>query len=169
MSYNEGFPPIVGRDPRILILGSMPGVASLEKVEYYGHPRNAFWPVVSNLLQQEQPQDYELRCTMLKDNGIAVWDVLYACVRPGSLDSNIDKDSMRCNDFPDFFAQHPSLQAVFFNGGKAEEVFRKRVLRALSSQQQALHFERLPSTSPAMAALNLAQKQQAWAAILRWL
>lgn len=153
----------------MLILGSMPGVASLEKAQYYGHPRNAFWPVMAAILKEDLSDDYVQRCAMLQRHGVAVWDVLFACERPGSLDSNIEKASMRCNDFSGFFAQQPSLRAVFFNGGKAEEVFRRHVLLHLSPEMQALHFERLPSSSPAMAALKPAQKQQAWSVIKAWL
>lgn len=159
LSYS--FPPIVGTDPSILILGSMPGVASLKAQQYYAHPRNAFWPIMAALFDLESDWPYPARCQYLAQSGVAVWDTLKACYRPGSLDQHIDPDSIEANDFDDFLSRHPAIHAVFFNGAKAEQVFRRYALPTLDIDR-SLHLIRLPSTSPAHAALNFEQKLEAW-------
>lgn len=157
LSYS--FPPLVGSAPRVLILGSMPGIASLEAQRYYAHPRNAFWPIMAKLFDVEKDAPYEQRCQQLTEAGVAVWDVLKACHRPGSLDQHIDPNTIEANDFAGFLNEHTSITAVFFNGGKAEQIFRRSVLATLSSVPA---LEKLPSTSPAHAALNFEQKLEAW-------
>lgn len=159
LSYS--FPPIVGSKPEILILGSMPGVASLEAQQYYAHPRNAFWPIMADLFGFQSDWPYPKRCEHLAAAGVAVWDVLKACHRPGSLDQHIDPDTIEPNDFADFLTEHAGIRVVFFNGGKAEQVFRRYVLPDLA-QAGTLKLTRLPSTSPAHAALNFEQKFKAW-------
>lgn len=154
------FPPIAGNDARILILGSMPGQASLEAHQYYAHPRNLFWPIMGELVGAHPALDYPERAQILIANGIALWDVLKSCTRPGSLDANIDKSSMVANDFKAFFAAHPQIKRVFFNGATAEHGFRRHVLPTLSIE--GLAFRRLPSTSPAHAALSYQQKLESW-------
>lgn len=157
LSYS--FPPIVGDHAQILILGSMPGVASLQAGQYYAHPRNAFWPIMAELFGFNAASPYPLRCEALTASGIAVWDVLKACHRPGSLDQHIDPATIEANDFAGFFDDHTSIKAVFFNGTKAEQVFRRY---ALSDLEHKPTFLRLPSTSPAHAALNFREKLKAW-------
>ena len=90
----SGFPPIIGGEPRILILGSMPGIKSLEAVEYYAHPQNAFWWIMAQLFELDLRADYPQRCRALIRAGVAVWDVLHDCERPGSLDSSIVRLSL---------------------------------------------------------------------------
>ncbi len=160
LSYS--FPPIVGIKPRVLILGSMPGVASLEAQQYYAHPRNAFWPIMAELVDLNIEWSYQTRCQHLADHGIAVWDVLKACYRPGSLDQHIDPASIEANDFQDFFEQHPTIEAVFFNGSKSEQLFKRQVLPTLSAHRPMI---KLPSTSPAHAALSVSEKLAAWRVI----
>lgn len=157
LSYS--FPPLVGKAPKVLVLGSMPGVASLEAQQYYAHPRNAFWPIMAELFDVDKGAHYEQRCLQLTEAGIAVWDVLKACHRPGSLDQHIDPNTIEANNFAEFLAQHNDIAAIFFNGGKAEQFFRRSVLAGLSSVPD---LEKLPSTSPAHAALSFEQKLQAW-------
>lgn len=157
LSYS--FPPLVGKAPKVLVLGSMPGVASLEAQQYYAHPRNAFWPIMEALFDLDIGASYEERCQQLTEAGVAVWDVLKACHRPGSLDQHIDPDSIEANDFNVFLSQHPDIQAVCFNGSKAEQVFRRSVLANLSVVPI---LEKLPSTSPAHAAMRFEQKLEAW-------
>lgn len=164
MSSAEGFPPIAGPGARILILGSMPGGVSLEKQQYYAHPRNAFWPIMGALLGAGPELPYEERCRVLVDNGVAVWDVLQRCWRPGSLDASIRPDSEVANDFATFFAQYPDVETVCFNGGKAAQAFRRHVLPLPDDCCPQLHA--LPSTSPAHAAMTREEKQQRWAAAL---
>ena len=153
------FPPIVGSEPRILILGSMPGVASLEAQQYYAHPRNAFWPIMADLFDLDKNWPYPRRCEHLARAGITVWDVLKACHRPGSLDQHIDPASIEANDFQHFFIQHPGIEAVFFNGGKAEQLFKRHVLPTVAEPPT---LAKLPSTSPAHASLSFNQKLEAW-------
>ncbi len=162
--WAEGFPPIENPRARVLILGSMPGIASLRAGQYYAHPRNLFWPIMGALLGRNLTGlAYPERVQCLRDAGVALWDVLHACQRPGSLDADIAPDSIVANDFAQFFARHPRLSHVFFNGGAAERHFNARVRPQLVLPQ--LHSQRLPSTSPAHAALTFPEKLAAWRAI----
>lgn len=157
------FAPIEAAGARLLILGSMPGAASLAAGEYYAHPRNLFWPIMGELVGARPTLPYAQRIARLRGAGIALWDVLASCVRPGSLDSAIDDASVEPNDFAGFFAGHPRIGQVFFNGAKAEQVFRRRVLGLVALPP--LQLQRLPSTSPAHAGRTLAQKLAAWQAV----
>lgn len=163
MSRITSFPPVAADDAQVLILGSMPGVKSLEAEEYYAHPRNAFWPVMATLFNAQGFENYQEKTTLLLANRIALWDVLQHCIRPGSLDSAIKDDTIVTNDFENFLNMHQQISHVFFNGGKAETEFLKRVRPVLPQDiQERLSLSRLPSTSPAMASLTLAQKCAAW-------
>jgi TDG/mug DNA glycosylase family protein len=163
----EGFPPIEREDARILILGSAPSVESLKQQQYYAHPRNSFWPILTTLLKgKEITLPYAERVELLRAHRIALWDVMRGCQRPGSLDSAIAPQSIEPNDFERFFLHHREITTLFFNGGKAEEVYRRRVLPRLPEPHSALRQQRLPSTSPAMAALSRGQKLEQWRAIL---
>jgi len=161
----SGFPPIAASDATMLILGTMPSVASLQKQQYYGHPRNAFWPMMVELLAMSAALSYEERAARLKAYGLAVWDVLQSCHREGSLDADIDASSIEANDFAEFFTLHSDIRQVFFNGGMAERLYRKHVLIGLPSTYAYLRYQRLPSTSPAFASLSYAQKLAAWKSI----
>ena len=103
------FPPLCGPRARILILGSMPGRASLAAQQYYAHPRNAFWPIIEAALGIDRDLPYAQRCRQLIAKDIAVWDVLQSCFRPGSLDADIDPASIMPNDFATFFADHSHI------------------------------------------------------------
>lgn len=169
MAHVRGFPPISRADARILILGSMPSRQSLAQQQYYAHPRNAFWPILTKLLDIEAatyPPSYEERATQLTARGVAVWDVLQACYRSGSLDSAIDDRSVVTNDFVRFFREHPRVRRVYFNGGKAESLYRKHVLPVLSGVAADLPLRRLPSTSPAHAGMPLEAKLSAWRVVV---
>lgn len=157
-----GFPPIARPDARVLVLGSLPGRRSLETGQYYAHPRNGFWPIMRSLAGATG--DYEQRCERLKDAGIAVWDVLHAAVRPGSLDSRISLKTAQTNDFESFFSRHMSIECVAFNGRKAEALFLKQVepLLGLELPKACL----LPSTSPAHASLTVGEKASIWRSML---
>jgi hypoxanthine-DNA glycosylase len=158
------FAPIATPAARTLILGSMPGVLSLQQQQYYAHPRNAFWRITAEILGFDAALPYAQRIQALQAAGVALWDVLSSCDREGSLDTAIARDSMVPNNFADFFAAHPQIERVFFNGGKAESVFLKTV-RPNVAHLDRIHYQRLPSTSPAHAALSHAMKLQAWCAI----
>ena len=142
----------------------MPGKASLFAQQYYAHPRNAFWRVMGDLVGAYPALPYAERLHKLAEAGIALWDVIAACERPGSLDADIVKDSVRGNDFAGFFAVHRSITRVFFNGATAELNFRRHVLPGLSGW--SLPTRRLPSTSPAHAALSYEAKLAAWSVIV---
>ncbi|MGR9115767.1 MAG: DNA-deoxyinosine glycosylase [Gammaproteobacteria bacterium] len=167
MTIIDGFAPIVSRSAKVLILGSMPSTTSLAKQQYYGHPRNAFWPVMGALVGAKPEFDYRQRQLILIEHHIAVWDVLQSCIRPGSLDTNIDMNSVKVNDFDAFFEQYEHIRQVFFNGSAAEKVFMQRVLPNLNEHFNYLEYQRLPSTSPANAGMTLEQKINAWKVILQ--
>lgn len=165
MSEVQSFAPVVGVNPRVLILGSMPGVASLEAVQYYAHPRNAFWPIMGELFDFDHALDYELRIGEIEKLPIILWDSLQSCHRPGSLDSSIDMKSARANDFPGLLGRFPEIRAIFFNGATSEKYFRKLALPKLASAV-GIELLRLPSTSPANAGMSYAQKLDAWRRLL---
>ena len=160
----ESFPYVATRAARILILGSMPGEASLQAQRYYARPRNAFWPIMAGILGFDAKVPYPDRIAALHANGIALWDVLASCHRSGSLDSEIEPRSVVANDFEAFFATHNRISQVCFNGGAAERYFRRRV-PAIPGMRN-LHYTLLPSTSPAHAALPYARKAEAWRSAL---
>ena len=165
MDRVQSFEPIVGRRPRILILGSMPGVASLEAVQYYAHPRNAFWPIMGELFAVNHKASYESRICGLEKLPLILWDTLQVCRRPGSLDSNIDISSAQANDFPALLRQFPEINAIVFNGATSEKYFRKLVVPILPGITD-IDLLRMPSTSPANAGMSFAQKLAAWRRIL---
>jgi TDG/mug DNA glycosylase family protein len=162
MNLSQGFAPVASFEARILILGSMPGVASLEAVQYYAFPRNAFWKIMGDLFGATAELGYQERLTVIKRNHIALWDVIAACQRPGSLDSAISDSGLATNDFNAFLDQHPSIKDIYFNGQKAANLFAKKVSPGLTRQYQ---YQTLPSTSPAYAAKSYAQKLDAWSII----
>jgi hypoxanthine-DNA glycosylase len=143
----------------------MPSPASLQARQYYAHPRNAFWPIVAALCGFDPAARYDARAAALAACGVAVWDVLAACVRPGSLDADIDDASAVANDFAGFFATHPRIRRVCFNGAKAEALYVRRVRPALDSAPD-VEYVRLPSTSPAHAGRSFAAKLDAWRVLL---
>jgi hypoxanthine-DNA glycosylase len=164
MSDIHSFAPIAAPNAKIVILGSIPGIASLTAGEYYAHPRNLFWQIIADLLNSPPLQDYPSKIQMLHNAQIALWDVMQSCYRPGSLDAAIDKDSVIANDFNNFFKTHPQIQQVFFNGAAAEQAFRRLALPSLA--KKTLILQKLPSTSPAHAAMSYQQKLESWKLIL---
>ena len=161
-SKSLGFPPIAAPDARVLILGSLPGQASLAAGQYYAQPQNAFWRVMGDLFDAGLDLPYDQRAARLRANGIALWDVCAAAVRPGSLDAAIDRDSIVTNDFVAFLAVHPRIGHVCANGGTAHQLYARRVQPGLPASKAALPLHRLPSTSPAHASLRYAQKLERW-------
>jgi TDG/mug DNA glycosylase family protein len=159
------FPPIAAPDARLLILGSMPGKASLAANQYYAHPRNLFWPIMGELFVAGLELSYEKRLGVLQGEGVALWDVLKECFRVSALDSDIVEASIVANDFTDFFARHPQIRHVFFNGAKAEQAFRRYALPTLA--HLPIELIRLPSTSPANAAIPFAARLAQWREIKR--
>lgn len=156
----HGLPPIENPSARILILGSMPGEASLRAGHYYAHPQNAFWRILGEILGIAHDASYADRLCMLKANDITLWDVIASCHRKGSLDSDIAPDSLQPNDFAAFFATHVRIERVLFNGTTVEACFRRHVAPTLRTR--SLEFVRLPSTSPTNASIPYARKLAAW-------
>lgn len=142
----------------------MPSEASLAARQYYAHPRNAFWPLLLDLLGEAPTASYARRVAAAKRAGVAVWDVLASCRRPGSLDSAIVRDSERPNDIPALLICRPSIAAIAINGSKARQIFNRFFAQEKAfSGIAALH---LPSTSPANAGMTFEQKREAWQAVL---
>ena len=155
----KGFPPVIDDAARGLILGSFPSVRSLATRQYYGNPRNAFWPITGALFGFDTGATYENRLAALQSNGVALWDVLHKCRRAGSSDAKIDLKSMLANDFDQLFATYRCITRVYFNGGTAERLFRRLV-----HVDAAVSYCLLPSTSPARA-MPPGQKLAAWRVI----
>jgi len=165
-NYAVGFPPVSKRDARVLVLGSLPGKRSLSEVQYYAQPRNAFWRIMGDLFDAGPDVEYSVRLERLTEQRIALWDVVHAAVRPGSLDSEIDRSSIVINDFRKFFENHPMLEIICFNGKTAADLFRRRVTPSLPESQARTASSVLPSTSPAYAAMSYADKLISWTAAL---
>ena len=159
MEPSEGFQPIARSDARILVLGSLPGRKSLADVEYYAHPQNAFWRIMQELFGIAG--GYQDRCEGLRNARLALWDVLRASVRPGSLDADIQRETASANDFDQFLAAHANIELIAFNGKKAEQLFRTMVP---TEQFEHIRLLGLPSTSPAYAAMSFNGKLDLWSA-----
>jgi hypoxanthine-DNA glycosylase len=155
----EGFPPVVDDAARLLILGSFPSVRSLSARQYYGNPRNAFWPITSALFGFDAQAPYETRLAALQSHGVALWDVLHKCRRAGSSDGKIDPKSLVANDFGQLFATYRRFRRVYFNGQTADKLFRRLV-----HVDAPVSYQLLPSTSPARA-MPPGQKLDAWRVI----
>lgn len=157
MTRKAGFPPVVDADTRVLILGSLPGEASLAVQQYYGNPRNAFWRLMEGVLDTPlAPLDYEARLAALLAHGVGLWDVIAEAERPGSLDAAIRNPA--ANDLLALVETLPALRVVAFNGGKAAKLGGKLIGERIQTIA-------LPSSSPAHAARTFEQKAQAWAAL----
>lgn len=163
MSRIYCFPPVANANARILILGSMPGKESLRAGQYYAHPRNAFWQIMGSLTGAGPDIPYPERIQILLSARIALWDVLASCVRHSSMDADIEAAAAEVNDFRSFFQTHPAITHVFFNGSLAQKFYAMHVQPELTLP---LKYQRLPSTSPAHAAMSYAQKLNAWKVIL---
>jgi hypoxanthine-DNA glycosylase len=162
MPQIHSFPPVSNADARLLILGSMPGKRSLAQQQYYANPHNAFWKILGELTGALPSLPYPARLEILKNSGIALWDVLASCERETSLDAHIKAES--ANNFAVFFTRHPHITRLCFNGAKAEQSFNKFVLG--KQPLPPLEFVRLPSTSPAHAGMSYAEKLRVWRAAL---
>lgn len=155
----QSFPSIADTNAKILILGTMPGVQSLVANEYYGNPRNHFWRLLFTLCNEPFTTDYQSKKNLLLQNNIALWDVLQACEREGSLDSAILEEVP--NNFNDFLKAHPNITHIFFNGQQAAKFFKKYV-----DINDRYTLATLPSTSPANAGISFEGKLEVWRQIL---
>ena len=140
------FPPIVGDNPRLLLLGTLPGEESLRLQQYYGHPRNHFWPLIAALFNETQSADYSERVNFLKRHHFALWDVLEGAERIGSSDAAIRNPT--ANAFGELFAAYPSIRTIAFNGQKARDLFRRFVVKPGVVSERDFAMIDLPSSSP---------------------
>lgn len=172
----SSFNAVCNEQTHTLLLGTMPGVASLTAHQYYAHKRNAFWPIMMAMLQHRTP-DYSMHIEMgyddkidvLQSAGFGLWDVLAECERPGSLDASIKPQSVKMNDFPGLLANYKGIQRIAFNGKAAQQLFRRHALPNLETSGvniESIQWISLPSSSPAMASLTLQQKYKIWTELL---
>ncbi len=153
-----GLPPVVAPHTRLMVLGSFPGAASLKAQQYYAHPRNQFWPILSALWDIDlRALTYPARLEAVRERGLGIWDVYASCRREGSLDSAIEAPVL--NDWPRLLREAPGLRAVAHNGGESARCMRHTLALGL-----AVH--RLPSTSPANAGWSFERKLDAWRGVL---
>jgi hypoxanthine-DNA glycosylase len=157
------FPPIVTPDARLLILGTLPGEESLRLQQYYGHPRNHFWPLIAAIFGEDVPVAYAERVDLLKRHGCALWDVLESAERIGSSDAAI-RNAM-VNPFAAFFADYPTIKTIAFNGQKARDLFRRYVVRPGHVSERDFTTIDLPSSSP-LYTKPLDEKLSVWRAKL---
>ena len=152
-----GLAPVIGPRSRLVVLGSFPGVASLRAQQYYGHPRNQFWPILSALWDVDLVAlGYEQRMDEVRRRGVGIWDVYASCLRQGSLDSAIE--AAQLNDFAELRRLAPRLEAIAHNGGESARAMRH-------TASFGLPVYRLPSTSPANASWSFDRKVAAWRAV----
>lgn len=140
----------------------MPGEVSLREQQYYAHPRNAFWQLMESIFGINRGFSYEDRCRLLLARGVALWDVVKTCRRAGSLDADIVHSSILANDFAAFYSIHRNIRSIYFNGTMAQKSYRRYVLPFLPEAMANIPQVKLPSTSPAHAALNFTQKLAQW-------
>jgi hypoxanthine-DNA glycosylase len=155
------FPPIIDDHSEIIILGSIPGVKSLEKQQYYGHPQNKFWKIIFELLDEEFTEDYEQRIQILKKHHIALWDVIDSCERKGSLDAEIKNEE--ANQIVELLEDHPNIKAIFCNGGKSYKNLQK-----ILGKNYKIPVFLLPSTSP-LHTVSFEKKLEDWKKIKQYL
>ena len=157
------FAPVTRSDTHILVLGSLPGIKSLEAGQYYAHPRNLFWRLIGDVIAQDLiPLSYEARLQALLDAGVGLWDTVAAATRKGSLDADIRLHE--ASDIAELAATLPELQAIAFNGATSARIGRKQL-----SGIASLDLIDLPSSSPAYASLSYAAKREAWLVLRRYL
>ena len=151
----NSFQPIIDEKSTILILGSIPGVPSLQNVEYYGNKNNAFWRIIFTLFEKELTTDYSEKINLLRKQKIAVWDTIKECDREGSLDSAI-KNAVP-NDINGLLLKYTNIKRIAFNGKAAEKYFKR-----YNKKVENVEYFVLPSTSPANARMNFSQKLEKW-------
>ncbi|MFY1046710.1 DNA-deoxyinosine glycosylase [Chryseobacterium sp. GP-SGM7] len=156
----SSFPPFIDQQSKILILGSIPGVKSLEKQQYYGHPQNKFWKIIFELFKEELTENYDDRINILKKHNIALWDVIDSCERKGSLDSEIKNE--KANQIEELLEQHPNIKAIFCNGGKSYKNLHK-----ILGKNFRIPMYLLPSTSP-LHTISFERKFEDWKKILNY-
>ena len=165
--HSLGFKPVASSDAQVLVLGTLPGPASLEKRQYYAQSRNAFWPIMGELFGAAPDLAYRERLQQLRQTGVGLWDVCHSAYREGALDASIDPGSIVPNDLGRFLRTHTAIRLICFNGQTAGKLYRKLVLPGLAETQRDISCETLPSTSPAYAAMRFEQKLTRWQIVER--
>jgi TDG/mug DNA glycosylase family protein len=153
--------PIIGRNPRIMILGSMPGIISINAAQYYANPRNVFWIVLADLFGIDIDCSYESKVQQMQQLPMIVWDTLKACHREGSLDSKILNTDIEANDIAALLNRYPTVQAIAFNGGASAKYF-DRLVKPQLANELSVELLKMPSTSPANAGMKREQKLELW-------
>lgn len=154
-----GFAPSINNNCTTIILGSMPSVKSLAQGQYYAHPQNRFWPLMSIFFNNGiKPDNYQDKLNMLLSHNIALWDSIDSCIREGSLDSAIYDEIP--NDFESLFIKYPKINTICFNGGKSFQCFKKYNKNLLNNPK--IKYYTLPSTSPANAKYSIQMLQSEW-------
>ena len=155
----HSFPPFVNATTEILILGTMPGIASLEKQEYYAHPRNNFWKIIYTLLNSLPiAENFEEKISLLQNHKIGLWDVLENCERKGSLDIHIKNHKE--NNFEMLLEEFSGITKIVFNGKESHKYFFKKF-----GQIKGITYYVMPSTSPANT-MSFEKKLEIWSIIL---
>ena len=157
----SSFPPIISERSKILILGSVPGVKSLEMQQYYAHPQNQFWKIIFEIFEEDFTADYQKRTEIIRKNNIALWDVIDTCEREGSLDTKIRNEEH--NDILKILREHPNIKAVFCNGQKSFKNLKK-----ILGKEAEIPALVLPSTSP-LHTIPLEKKLAEWKIIKTFL
>ena len=155
MQKISSFPPIINKDSEILILGSIPGVKSLEMQQYYAYPQNKFWKIICEIFNEEFTTNYQQRIEILEKHHIALWDVIDTCERKGSLDSEIRNEE--ANKIEELLQNFPNIKAIFCNGQKSYKNLQK-----ILGKKFRMPIIVLPSTSPAYAGLKYEEKLLSW-------
>jgi double-stranded uracil-DNA glycosylase len=165
----SSFPPQVGACCRVLVLGTVPSLRSLELGQSYAHRQNLFWPFMGELFDAGPELAYAERIRRLHARGIGIWDVYQQVERPGSLDSSIVRASEVPNAIVALLANMPTIRAIALNGAKAAEGFRRHVAGNLDATSRAqIDVLELPSTSPANASIPRAEKRRRWEILTRY-
>lgn len=157
----KSFKPVVDEQTQIMIIGSMPGEASLKAGQYYAYKYNQFWPIITDLLSPSAaPATYPQKLQMLLNNNIGLWDSLAVCRRAGSLDGNIKEE--KPNDFKTLLKKHHKIKTLLFNGQAAYKYFVKYF-----GELNGIEYILLPSTSPAAATKTFSQKLSIWGKVIK--
>lgn len=157
----QSFAPLLSTEPKVLILGTMPSVKSLEQQEYYGNKQNAFWKILFALFQHDFSTVYADRVALIQQNHLGLWDVLQSCERTGSLDAAIKAEQP--NDIQQLIHDYPSIHTVVFSSQKAEQYFTKYI-----GMVEGIRTVTLPSPSGANARMSLEEKIAAWSCLTAW-
>lgn len=160
------FPPVLPAKPKVLILGSMPGGMSLAKNEYYGNPRNHFWPIMFELFKEQPIEDYQAKVSFIKREGIALWDTIGSCYREGSLDASIKDEEP--NDIVGLLNEYKTIKLIACNGTKSYQTFKKNFSARNIDNVEVV---KMPSTSPIPGRYTktFVGKVEEWSKILDYL